>query len=65
MPVAQEAGLIAAAEDLWLQLASHEATSEAAARMSQHASTIGSPCLGHTAWNAYSINLDFRTGATL
>ena len=62
---AQEPGLVAAAEALWDIFAAHTATAEAAARMLQRKVLCplqAATALGRTAWNAYSFNLDYRTG---
>jgi hypothetical protein len=49
------------AEQLWGLFASHPSTSAAALRM-QRASGRWEGCqLGCSAWNAYSVNIDFRT----
>jgi hypothetical protein len=61
----QEPGFVQAAEQLWDAFAAHAATAAAAARML--AGMAASPgmaasALGRTGWNAYSFNLDYRTG---
>lgn len=61
----QEAGLIEAAEMLWDDFAAAKGTQAAAERMLHLAkgnSLAASSCLGRTAWNAYSFNIDYRTG---
>lgn len=57
---------MAAAEQAWAAFAAHPATADAARRML--AGMAASPgmagtALGSTGWNAYSFNLDYRTGA--
>ena len=62
----QEAGLVAAAELAWDQLAAHPATAAAAQRMTVHIEATPARAaarLGRSAWNAYSFNVDYRTGA--
>lgn len=59
---------MAAAEILWDQFARHPPTAAAAARMLSH--LRGDPvraasALGRTGWNAYSFNVDYRTGRHL
>ncbi|KAK9919052.1 hypothetical protein WJX75_009029 [Coccomyxa subellipsoidea] len=64
----EEPGLVAAAEALWDIFAAHTATAEAAARMLQRKVLCplqAATALGRTAWNAYSFNLDYRTGKHL
>ncbi|CAL8471179.1 g10721 [Coccomyxa elongata] len=64
----EEPGLVAAAEALWDMFAAHPATADAAARMAQRSSACpvhAAAALGRTAWNAYSFNLDYRTGKHL
>ena len=61
-PCMQEPALVQAAEALWQQMAAHQATAQASQRMLDHIHSTGSPRLGSTGWNAYSINVDFRTG---
>lgn len=51
-----------AAEGLWKLFSKHSATQAAARRMVQNTQE-GEVCLGCTPWNAYSFNIDFRTGA--
>lgn len=54
-----------AAEALWEVFAAHPATAGAAARMQQCKNLCplqAATALGRTAWNAYSFNLDYRTG---
>lgn len=63
----QEPGLITAAEQAWDLLASHPATAAAAGRMAaQVAATPARAAarLGRSGWNAYSFNVDYRTGAS-
>lgn len=63
----QEPGLIAAAEQAWDLLAGHPATAAAAGRMAtQVAATPARAAarLGRSGWNAYSFNVDYRTGAS-
>lgn len=63
--VLQEAALVQAAELVWQVFAAGSSTAAAAERMLQNvkSSALGSgSCLGHTAWNAYSLNIDYRTG---
>lgn len=65
---AQEPGLVSCAEALWDVFAQHPATAAAAARMQQRMEACprqSAAALGRTAWNAYSFNLDYRTGASL
>ena len=62
---AQEPGLVSAAEALWDVFAAHPATAGAAARMLERRAQCplqAATALGRTAWNAYSFNLDYRTG---
>ena len=57
-----------AAEALWDVFAAHPATAAAAGRMLQRAGqcpVMTAAALGRTAWNAYSFNLDYRTGENL
>ena len=61
----QEAGLVQAAEVVWHVFAAGSNTAAAAERMLQNvkSNSLGSgSCLGDTAWNAYSLNIDYRTG---
>jgi hypothetical protein len=61
----QEGGLAAAAELLWAQFAARPATAPAAARMLRHlhsSPACAASALGRTGWNAYSVNVDYRTG---
>ena len=61
----QEAALVQAAELVWQVFAAGPSTAAAAKRMLHNvkSSLVGSgSCLGHTAWNAYSLNIDYRTG---
>ena len=63
--VAQEAALVQAAQLVWQLFAAGSSTAAAAERMLQNvkSSPLGSgSCLGSTAWNAYSLNIDYRTG---
>lgn len=65
LAVVQEAGLVQAAEVVWQVFAAGSSTAAAAERMLQNvkSSSLGSAsCLGHTGWNAYSLNIDYRTG---
>jgi len=56
-----EEHLKAAAEVLWEQLERHDPVE--AKRMMQYMDKIGHDYkLGNTAWNAYSINVNFRSG---
>ena len=53
------------AELVWQVFAAGSSTAAAAERMLQNvkSSSLGSgSCLGSTAWNAYSLNIDYRTG---
>jgi len=62
----QEPGLVAAAEHAWDLMAAHPATASAAARMAAHIEATPARAaarLGRSAWNAYSFNVDYRTGA--
>ncbi|BDA46570.1 hypothetical protein COCOBI_09-0220 [Coccomyxa sp. Obi] len=64
----EEPGLVAAAEALWDVFAAHPTTADAAARMAQRSASCpvqAAAALGRTAWNAYSFNLDYRTGKHL
>lgn len=57
---------MAAAELAWDQLAAHPATAAAARRMTVHIEATPARAaarLGRSAWNAYSFNVDYRTGA--
>ncbi|KAL3143278.1 hypothetical protein ABBQ38_002121 [Trebouxia sp. C0009 RCD-2024] len=61
----QEAGLVQAAEVVWQVFAAGPSTAAAAERMLQNvrSSSLGPGSgLGHTAWNAYSFNINYRTG---
>ena len=61
----QEADLVRAAEIVWDDFAAAPSTAAAAQRMMQHAHSspvAASSYLGHSAWNAYSLNIDYRTG---
>lgn len=63
--VVQEAGLVQAAEVVWQVFAAGPSTAAAAERMLQNvrSSSLGPGSgLGHTAWNAYSFNINYRTG---
>ena len=58
---------MAAAEHAWDLMAAHPATASAAARMAAHIEATPARAaarLGRSAWNAYSFNVDYRTGAT-
>jgi len=62
----QEGDLIRAAEEVWDVFAAGSSTAAAAQRMlhSICQTPSGSASrLGRTAWNAYSFNIDYRTGA--
>ena len=62
----QEPGLIQAAELIWDAFAGHASTAPAAAAMLGRlgaSPVLAASALGRTAWNAYSFNLDYRTGA--
>ena len=55
-----------AAELIWDAFAGHASTAAAAAAMLSRLETspvVAASALGRTAWNAYSFNLDYRTGA--
>ena len=57
--------MVKAAELLWQVFAAGSSTAAAAERMLQNvkSSPLGSgSCLGRSAWNAYSLNIDYRTG---
>ena len=61
----QEPALVEAAELVWQVFAAGSSTAAAAERMLQNvkSSPLGSgSCLGRTAWNAYSLNINYRTG---
>jgi hypothetical protein len=61
----QEPDLVRAAELLWDRFAAHPATAAAAERMVQRlraSAEQSALALGRTGWNAYSLNLDYRTG---
>ena len=61
----QEPALILAMEILWDQFAAHAPTKAAAARMLAHAHSCpiqSASCLGRTPFNAYSFNINYRTG---
>lgn len=61
--VLQEPGLLAMVNEVWESFAADKATCAAAERMLQSAAcTCPGHCLGNSAWNAYSINIDYRTG---
>ena len=60
-----EAHVVDAAEQIWDKFAAEPTTRDAAARMVEHceADPVKSAArLGRTAWNAYSINANYRTG---
>ena len=64
----QEVGLVRAAEMMWDAFAAHPSTASAASRMLQmmrSSPAQSAMALGRTGWNAYSVNLDFRTGKPL
>lgn len=61
----QEPYLVRAAELIWDLFAAHVATTAAAERMLRglrESPTFLALALGRTGWNAYSLNLDYRTG---
>lgn len=61
--VLQEPGLLAMVNEVWKSFAADKATCAAAERMLQSAAcACPGHCLGESAWNAYSINIDYRTG---
>lgn len=63
--VVQEASLVQAAEEVWQVFAAAPSTAAAAERMLQNVKSgplLSGSCLGNTAWNAYSFNIDYRTG---
>ena len=60
-----EAHVVDATEQIWDKFAAEPTTRDAAARMVEHceADPVKSAArLGRTAWNAYSINANYRTG---
>ncbi len=64
----QEDNLVRAAEAVWNIFAAGAATAAAAQRMMQNICEAPSGLdsrLGATAWNAYSFNIDYRTGGHL
>ncbi len=64
----QEDNLVRAAEAVWNTFAAGAATAAAAQRMMHNISEAPSGLdsrLGATAWNAYSFNIDYRTGGRL
>jgi len=61
----QEENLVRAAEAVWNTFAAGAATADAAQRMMHNICEAPSGLdsrLGTTAWNAYSFNIDYRTG---
>eukprot|EP00884_Botryococcus_braunii_P022573 jgi/Botrbrau1/89/Bobra.0022s0079.1 len=60
---AEETFLIQAAQHLWHMFEQHPSTRAAAETML--AAKHGGACLGSTPWNAYSFNIDYRTGKHL
>lgn len=63
----QEADLVRAAEDVWDMFAANSSTAAAAQRMMDntcHTTSGLASRLGSTAWNAYSFNIDYRTGVS-
>ncbi|KAK9845126.1 hypothetical protein WJX74_010866 [Apatococcus lobatus] len=59
---AQEPSLLGLVNEVWRRFAADQATRAAAERMAQAtAHTHFGGCLGISAWNAYSVNIDYRT----
>lgn len=64
----QEENLVRAAEAVWNTFAAGATTAAAAQRMMHNICEAPSELdsrLGATAWNAYSFNIDYRTGGHL